>query len=76
MKKSEYQGAIFIRVDEKTAKELRDVMKITERNQSDAIRWSVRQIAKILKGENIKINELNDTERICLVEIDPHSAHS
>lgn len=52
-KKSEYKGALYVRMDAETKRALREVVKLSERNQSDALRWSIRQMARQLKAENV-----------------------
>jgi predicted transcriptional regulator len=52
-RKSEYKGALYVRMDAETERALREVVKLSERNQSDALRWSIRQMARQLKGETV-----------------------
>jgi hypothetical protein len=54
-KKPQYIGAVFVRMDAETARALREVTKLTERNQSDALRWSVRQMEKTLKSDSASV---------------------
>ncbi len=56
--KKNYSGALYVRMDAETVSALREVSKLTERNQSDALRWSIRQMARNLKGENVSPNAL------------------
>jgi hypothetical protein len=39
-----YGGAFYVRMDTETEAALRDVVKLSERNKSDAIRWCIRQM--------------------------------
>ncbi len=39
-----YDGAFYLRMDNETEAALRDVVKLSERNKSDAIRWCIRQM--------------------------------
>lgn len=52
-KKSIFTGALYARMDIETARALREVMKLTERQQSDALRWSIRQTARNLKAGSV-----------------------
>lgn len=54
-KEPQYTGAVFVRMDAETARALREVTKLTERNQSDALRWSVRQMEKTLKSDSASV---------------------
>lgn len=54
-KKPVYTGAVFVRMDIETVRALREVVKLTERNQSDALRWSVRQMAMTLKSDSASV---------------------
>ena len=54
-KKPVYTSAVFVRMDIETVRALREVVKLTERNQSDALRWSVRQMEKTLKSDSASV---------------------
>ena len=54
-KKPVYTSAVLVRMDIETVRALREVEKLTERNQSDALRWSVRQMEKTLKSESASV---------------------
>jgi len=48
--KARYTGVEIIRTDTETEAALRAVMKLTERNKSDAIRWCIRQMKSNLSA--------------------------
>lgn len=54
-KEPQYTGALFVRMDADTVRALREVAKLTERKQSDALRWSIRQMEKTLKSDDASV---------------------
>lgn len=49
--KAKYTGVEIVRMDVITANALQAIAKITDRNKSDAMRWSIRQMAATLTAE-------------------------